>query len=60
MKFDFNWPSGFVRKLCFDMLMGRQYERPWLKGQIYQVRIITGFNSIKKVNFSKKFPIQMH
>ena len=23
----------FVRKLCFYILMGPQYERPWLKGQ---------------------------
>ena len=23
----------FVKKLCFNILMGRQYERPWLKGQ---------------------------
>ena len=32
MKFDFNWPSG-SRKLCFNLLMGLQYEQPWLKGQ---------------------------
>ena len=24
----------FVRKQCFDIVMGIQYERPWLKGQI--------------------------
>ena len=23
----------FVRKLCFNILMGYQYKRPWLKGQ---------------------------
>ena len=23
----------FVRKLCFNILMGLKYERPWLKGQ---------------------------
>ena len=23
----------FVRKLCVNILMGPQYERPWLKGQ---------------------------
>ena len=23
----------FVRKLCFNILMGPQYERPWLQGQ---------------------------
>ena len=23
----------FLRKLCFNILMGLQYERPWLKGQ---------------------------
>ena len=48
----FQLAKWFVRKLCFNMLMGRQYERPWLKGQMstltfetldwtYQVRIIT-------------------
>ena len=31
MKFDFKL---FVRKLCFNMLMGLQYERPWLKVQM--------------------------
>ena len=29
MKFDFHWPSGSEK----NMLMGLQYERPWLKGQ---------------------------
>ena len=33
MKFGFNWPSDFLEKLYFNMLMGLQYERPWLKGQ---------------------------
>ena len=33
MKFEFNWTDGFVRKLCFNILMGLQYERPKLKGQ---------------------------
>ena len=33
MKFELNWANGFVRKLCFYILMGPQYERPWLKGQ---------------------------
>ena len=23
----------FVKKLCFNILMGPQYERPWVKGQ---------------------------
>ena len=23
----------FVRKLCFNILMGLQHEQPWLKGQ---------------------------
>ena len=32
MKFEFDWANG-VRKLCFDILMGLQYERPKLKGQ---------------------------
>ena len=32
MKFGFNWQSGFWEN-CFDILMGIQYERPWLKGQ---------------------------
>ena len=30
MKFELNWAN---RKLCFNILMGPQYERPWLKGQ---------------------------
>ena len=33
MKFEFNWAKGFVRKLCLNILMGLQYERPELKGQ---------------------------
>ena len=33
MKFEFNWLSGFLRILYFYMLMGLQYERPWLIGQ---------------------------
>ena len=33
MKFEFNWPSSFRKKLCFKRLMGLQYERPWLKDQ---------------------------
>ena len=27
MKFEFNWANGFG-KLCFNILMGLQYERP--------------------------------
>ena len=61
----------FLRKLCFNMLMGLQYERLCLKGQrstltfetyllglTYQVRIMTGFNRIQKINFSKNFPFK--
>ena len=33
MKFELNLGKWFVRKLCFNILMGTQYERPWLKGQ---------------------------
>ena len=33
MKFEFNWPSCFEKKKCFDMLKGLQYEGPWQKGQ---------------------------
>ena len=33
MKFEFNLANGFVRKLCFNTLMGLQYERPMMKGQ---------------------------
>ena len=33
MKFEFNWANGFLRKLCFNILMGLQYERPKLKDQ---------------------------
>ena len=32
MKFDFKWPR-IVGEHCFNMLMGLQYKRPWLKGQ---------------------------
>ena len=28
MKFEFNW---LLRKLSFNVLMGLQYERPWLE-----------------------------
>ena len=31
MKFEFNWPNVFREKPCFIVLMGLQYERPWLK-----------------------------
>ena len=31
MKFEFNWPCGLCEN-CFNMLMGLQYERLWLKG----------------------------
>ena len=62
----------FVRKPCFNILMGSQYERPWLNGQrstltfelVYNHCLISfnisrkgnhfGFNSIQKINFSKK------
>ena len=30
----FQLAEWFVRKLCFIMLMGLQYEQPWLKGQM--------------------------
>ena len=33
MKFEFNLSNGLFRKLCFNILMGLQYERPKLKGQ---------------------------
>ena len=33
MKFDFPLASWFLRKLCLNMLMGLQYEQPWLKNQ---------------------------
>ena len=29
MKFEFNWPNGSEKKLCFYILM----DRAWLKGQ---------------------------
>ena len=29
---EFNWLNGFWEN-CFNILMGLQYERPWLKGQ---------------------------
>ena len=54
------------------MLMGLQYEQPWLKGQRSTLTFETyfidtrlnissenndfGFYSIQKINFSKKFP----
>ena len=55
-------------KLCFNILMGLQYEPPWLKGQSLELiysrchirlnisseNIEFGFNSFKKMNFSKK------
>ena len=61
MKFDIKW---FLRKLCFNMLMGPQYERPWLKGQrltltlekylyISNEKNDFGFHSIQNTNFSK-------
>ena len=34
MYFEFNWANGFVRIPCFNILMGLQYERPKLKGQM--------------------------
>ena len=34
LKNKFNWPSQWaLRKLCFDIFVWIQYERPWLKGQ---------------------------
>ena len=33
MKFEFNWANGLWKKLRFNILIGPQYERPWLKGQ---------------------------
>ena len=33
MKSQLNWQSWFLRKQCFKMLIGLQYEQPWLKGQ---------------------------
>ena len=59
MKFEFNWANWFVRKLCFNILMGLQYERPKLKGQrsTFQVRIMTKTSTVlKKINFSEIFP----
>ena len=59
----------FVRKLCFNILMGFQYERPKLKGQPWPLELIYshclilfnissenndfGFNSILKTTFQK-------
>ena len=53
-----------MRKLCFNILMGLQYERPKLKGQIliaivslgliFQVRIMTLASTVfKKSSFQK-------
>ena len=33
MKIEFNWANGYREKLCFNILMGLQYNRPKLKGQ---------------------------
>ena len=33
MKFESNWPNKFLQKICFNILMGLEYEGPWLKGQ---------------------------
>ena len=33
MKFEFNWATDLARKLCFNILMRLQYERPKLEGQ---------------------------
>ena len=67
MKFEFNWPSGFCEN-CLNILMGLQYEQHWLNGQrstltfgTYLIRfnisskyVDFGFNSVQKINFSKK------
>ena len=37
MKFDLNWQRWFLRKLCFNIMMGLQ---PWLKGQKVMVELI--------------------
>ena len=29
----FQLANSCLRKICFNMLMGLQYKRPWLKGQ---------------------------
>ena len=33
----------FVRKLCFNILLRPQYERPWLKGQMSTLTFETYF-----------------
>ena len=33
MKFDFNWPCGYLEKKCLNILMAVQYEQPCLKDQ---------------------------
>ena len=32
MKFEFMWPNVFLEN-CLNILMGLQYEGPWLKDQ---------------------------
>ena len=60
----FQLAKWFLRKLCFNMLMGLGYERPWLKGQRSTLTFDTrlnlssdnndfGFHSSQKINFSK-------
>ena len=68
-------PSGsgelaqwFLRKLCFNILMGLQYERPSLKlwnlfiaivtiDKTYQVRIMTLASIVFKKSTFQNFPI---
>ena len=50
MKFEFNWANVLLRKLCFNILMGLQYEPPKLKGQ--------RATFLKKINISEIFPFK--
>ena len=62
-----NWLSGFWEN-CLNILMGFQYERPWLKvtffivivslGLTLQARIMTLASIVLKINFSKCFPFK--
>ena len=44
----------FVRKLCFNILLGLQYERPWLKGQRHWSKVnldlFVWFDSLHPIN----------
>ena len=53
MKFEFNWLRGFREKICLNTLIGLQYERPWLKGQIWPLEPIYS-NSIIRFNIANE------